>query len=41
MKTAGNNPSVSSTSTGAHWSWWLFLLGVLACSAAGPSCAWH
>lgn len=24
---------------GTHWSWWLFLLGVLACSCAGPACA--
>ncbi|MGI4887346.1 MAG: hypothetical protein ACRYFR_20505 [Janthinobacterium lividum] len=24
---------------GTHWAWWLFLLGVLACSFAGPACA--
>ncbi|WP_162550212.1 hypothetical protein [Hymenobacter nivis] len=24
---------------GTHWSWWLFLLGVLACSLLGPACA--
>ncbi|MFD1468537.1 hypothetical protein ACFQ48_09905 [Hymenobacter caeli] len=24
---------------GPHWSWWLFLLGVLACTFAGPACA--
>ncbi|WP_157886759.1 hypothetical protein [Hymenobacter sp. PAMC 26628] len=28
-------PAPAST----HWSWWLFLLGVLACSLVGPACA--
>jgi hypothetical protein len=26
---------------GTHWAWWLFLLGVLACSFAGPACTLH
>ena len=25
--------------TRPHWAWWLFLLGVLAFSCAGPACA--
>jgi hypothetical protein len=46
MKTLVNNssnsaPTNTAAPVGTSWLWWLFLLGVLACAGAGPTCAWH